>query len=264
MKMEVRDNLKAIMPADDSVGELLQLIELPDIKFDQIYPALRENMLAQFKSPDFQREVIKNAKAYMTLNKVDLEAERAIADELINSIKEDDTLNNNKKEFIISLIEASVLTTYEVLETPRERVEVQIQLINSDAKLPTYAHSTDAGADIYASDTVVFEPGETKIVPTGIKVAIPIGYEIQIRPRSGMSLKTGMRIANAPGTIDSDYRGEVGVIMTNTFNSKWTIMKGDKIAQMVISPVPMIKWIETDNLDETERGEGGFGSTGKS
>lgn len=264
MKIEVRDNLKAIMPADDSVDQLFQLIDLPDEKFNQIYPSLKEVATSSFKSSNFQKEVIQNVNAYAAVNEIDIESEKAAVEELIKSVKEDDSLSGNKKEFIISLLEASALSTYELLENPRERVEVQIQLVDPNAKLPTYAHPTDAGADVYAAESTWFMPGETKIVRTGIKVAIPIGYEIQIRPRSGMSLKTGFRIANAPGTIDSDYRGEVGVIMTNTATTTENIEQGDKIAQMVISPVPMIKWIETDNLDKTERGEGGFGSTGKS
>lgn len=264
MKMQLQNNLKALMPDDESIPQLFQLIDLPDAKFDQIYPQLQSMAETTFKSGAFQKDVLQNLTVYKASNEVDIEAERATVEELIKEIKEDDTLSANKQAFLISILEAATLSVYDLMQNPRERVEVKIQLISSTAKIPTYAHPTDAGADIFANETVVFEPGETKIVPTGIKVAIPAGYEIQIRPRSGMSLKTGMRIANAPGTIDSDYRGEVGVIMTNTFNSKWTIMSGDKIAQMVIAPVPMIKWIETDNLDETERGEGGFGSTDKS
>lgn len=264
MKKEIEKNLRDILPDDNDMANFFQLLELPDEKFEQIYPQIKGVFAETFKSPDFQSDVIRNAKIYSQINSVDIEAEKAAVQELVEEIKQDDSISEHKREILVSILEASALATYELLEVPRERIEVKIQKINDNAKLPEYAHITDAGADIFANETVVFEPGETKIVPTGIKVAIPAGYEIQIRPRSGMSLKTGMRIANAPGTIDSDYRGEVGVIMTNTFDSKWTIMSGDKIAQMVIAPVPMIKWIETDNLDETERGEGGFGSTDES
>ena len=264
MKKEIEQNLRNILPADNDMDNFFKILELPDDKFDQIYPQMKGVFAETFKSADFQADVIRNAKIYSQLNNVNIEAEKAAVQELIDNVKEDDTLSANKKEILVGLLEASALATYELISIPRERIEVKIQKINDNAKIPEYAHPTDAGADIFASETVTFEAGETKIVPTGIKVAIPIGYEIQIRPRSGMSFKTGMRIANAPGTIDSDYRGEVGVIMTNTYNASWTIMQGDKIAQMVIAPVPMIKWVETDNLDETERGEGGFGSTDKS
>ena len=136
--------------------------------------------------------------------------------------------------------------------------------ITEDAVLPTYAHDTDAGADIYAVEDYKLAPHSTTIVKTGLKIAIPAGYEIQIRPRSGLSLKTNLRIANAPGTIDAEYRGEVGVIVENTGNLTATISKGDKIAQMVVMPVPMIKWEEVDELSQTSRGEGGYGSTDKS
>jgi dUTP pyrophosphatase len=154
--------------------------------------------------------------------------------------------------------------TFDLAQNPRERIGVKIQLINEDAKLPEYAHDSDAGADIFAVEETVIPPHQTAIIKTGIKVAIPAGYEIQIRPRSGLSFKTPLRIANAPGTIDANYRGEVGVIMTNTGNLTQTIAKHDKIAQMVIAPVPMITWETVDSLDETDRGEGGFGSTDKS
>ena len=134
-------------------------------------------------------------------------------------------------------------------------------VIHEDAVIPEYAHVTDAGADIYAIEDMAVKPHTTVLVRTGLKVAIPTGYEIQIRPRSGMSLKTTMRIANTPGTIDAGYRGEVCVIMENTGNLTYNISKGDKVAQMVITPVPMINWIETNELDNADRGEGGFGST---
>lgn len=263
MKKEIEQNLKSIMPEDDSFDEFLKILSLPDEKFDAIYPQMKNVFAEAFKSSDFQSDVIRNAKAYSQLNDIDIEAEKAAVNELLEEIKNDDSMNENKKALLINVIESSALATYELLEIPRERVEVKIKVLPG-GKIPTYAHPTDAGADVYASEPTTFEPHETKIVHTALQVAIPVGYEIQIRPRSGMSLKTGFRVANAPGTIDSDYRGNIGVIMTNTSDKPATIEKGDKIAQMVISEVPMIKWVETDNLDDTERGEGGFGSTDKS
>ena len=251
------------MPDDESIPQLFQLIDLPDAKFDQIYPQLQSMAETTFKSEAYQKDVLQNLTVYKASNEIDIEAEKATVEELIKEIKEDDTLSANKQTFLISILEAATLSIYDLMQNPRERIEVKIKVL-SGGKIPTYAHPTDAGADVYASEPTNFEPYETKIVHTALQVAIPAGYEIQIRPRSGMSLKTGFRVANAPGTIDSDYRGEIGVIITNTSDKPAIIEKGDKIAQMVIAPVPMIKWVETDNLDETERGEGGFGSTDKS
>ena len=263
MKMKLQNNLKALMPDDESIPQLFQLIDLPDAKFDQIYPQLQSMAETTFKSEAYQKDVLQNLTVYKASNEIDIEAEKATVEELIKEIKEDDTLSANKQTFLISILEAATLSIYDLMQNPRERIEVKIKVL-SGGKIPTYAHPTDAGADVYASEPTNFEPYETKIVHTALQVAIPAGYEIQIRPRSGMSLKTGFRVANAPGTIDSDYRGEIGVIITNTSDKPAIIEKGDKIAQMVIAPVPMIKWVETDNLDETERGEGGFGSTDKS
>ena len=101
------------------------------------------------------------------------------------------------------------------------------------------------------------------MVPTGIRIAIPVGYEAQIRPRSGLALKHGITLPNSPGTIDADYRGEVQVIMQNLGDSPFVIEPGDRIAQMVVAPVSQVNWVESDALEETERSEGGFGSTGK-
>jgi dUTP pyrophosphatase len=185
------------------------------------------------------------------------------AKELIKELQEDDTLSPQKLDIITTIIDESIIAIYKLLDVPRERINVKIQKIHPDAIIPQYAHKTDAGADVYAVEDTIIKPHTTQIVKTGIKVTIPIGYEIQVRPRSGLSLKTNLRIANAPGTIDSDYRGEIGIIMENNGNLSTTIKKGDKIAQLVISPVPMIEWDEVEELDSTERGEGGFGSTDK-
>ena len=180
---------------------------------------------------------------------------------MIEEINQDDSLSANKKDILTGILSQSASLISSVVKIPRELVDVKVQKIHEDAVIPEYAHVTDAGADIYAIEDMAVKPHTTVLVRTGLKVAIPTGYEIQIRPRSGMSLKTTMRIANTPGTIDAGYRGEVCVIMENTGNLTYNISKGDKVAQMVITPVPMINWIETNELDNTDRGEGGFGST---
>jgi len=123
-----------------------------------------------------------------------------------------------------------------------------------------------AGIDLMAclEDNVELAPGEYRMIPTGLKMAIPEGYEGQVRPRSGLAAKFGITVLNSPGTIDADYRGEIGVILINHGFEPYTIANGDRIAQLVIAPVVKVELLETAELDETERGEGGFGSTGVS
>jgi len=129
--------------------------------------------------------------------------------------------------------------------------------------LPSYATPASAGVDLRAVEKCTLQPSERVLVPTGIRIALPIGYEAQIRPRSGLALKHGITLPNSPGTIDADYRGEVQVIMQNLGDAPFVIEPGDRIAQMVIAPVSQVAWAESDSLEDTERGSGGFGSTGK-
>lgn len=133
--------------------------------------------------------------------------------------------------------------------------------------LPKYETLGAAGMDVRANEPVDLRPGETKLIPTGIFVAIPVGYEIQVRPRSGLSLKTKFRVANAPGTVDSDYRGELCIIAENIGNEWIKFDLGERISQIVLSYVPQIVWdtvMSRDDLGKTQRGTGGFGSTGVS
>jgi dUTP pyrophosphatase len=167
------------------------------------------------------------------------------------------------------------------------KVNVKIKRLHPDAVIPQYAHEFDAGFDLVAAEDVIIEPGETKLVRTGLAISLPPNYELQVRPRSGISLRTKLRVANAPGTVDAGYRGEIGVIVDNIAQSSaygichyervdgtlderryegyaatYLIRKGDRIAQAVIKPVEQAHFVEVDELDETERGVGGFGSSG--
>jgi len=140
-------------------------------------------------------------------------------------------------------------------------------LISRDDKaknfdLPEYATQGSSGVDLRASEDYIIKSGERALVATGIRLAIPAGYEVQVRPRSGLALKHGIIIPNSPGTIDSDYRGEVRVILMNLGREDFIIKAGDRIAQMILAPVAKISWEECAELEETERGSGGFGSTG--
>lgn len=138
-------------------------------------------------------------------------------------------------------------------------------IAENGAKIPSYQTDGAAGADISAflKEDFVLKAGERAIVPTGIKIAIPLGFEIQVRPRSGLAAKNGVTVLNTPGTIDSDYRGEIKVILINLGKEDFIIKNGERIAQLVVSPVTKGTFEIVDSLDATERGENGFGSTGK-
>jgi dUTP pyrophosphatase len=145
--------------------------------------------------------------------------------------------------------------------------EIQIAIVRlphgNDLPLPAYATAGAAGMDVVSAEALTLQPGARKAVATGFSIAIPLGYEVQVRPRSGLALKNGITCLNTPGTIDSDYRGEVKIILANLSHEPFVIARGDRIAQLVPAPVQRAVMVEADTLDETERGTGGFGSTGR-
>ena len=145
-------------------------------------------------------------------------------------------------------------------------IAVSIQRLPHGADLPVPAPATgaSAGADLLAAvaETVVLAPGASALIPTGIAIQLPSGFEAQVRPRSGLAAKHGVTILNSPGTIDADYRGEIAVILINHGDEPFDVTRGMRIAQMVIAPVFRAQWREVDGLDDSERGSGGFGSTG--
>ncbi|HUS57360.1 MAG TPA: dUTP diphosphatase [Planctomycetota bacterium] len=145
-------------------------------------------------------------------------------------------------------------------------VEVRVKQRDDckDLPLPAYMSKAASGMDLCAAVTAdtTLEPGRFMLVPTGIHIALPLGYEAQVRPRSGLALKHGITIVNSPGTIDSDYRGEIGVILANMGAEPFVVKRGMRIAQMVVAPVVQARLLATENLDPTSRNEGGFGHTG--
>lgn len=145
-----------------------------------------------------------------------------------------------------------------------ERVAVQVKRLphGEGLDLPRYATDGAAGMDVLSAEDLMLAPGARHAVATGLAVAIPRGYEIQVRPRSGLALKHGIGVPNTPGTIDSDYRGELKVILINHGAEPFVIQRGDRVAQLVLAPVTLAQWAEVAELDETSRGTGGFGSTG--
>lgn len=143
-----------------------------------------------------------------------------------------------------------------------EKIKVKIKKVNESAIIPSYAHEGDAGVDLYSVEDHALKPGEIKLVKTGIKIAVPYGYEAQVRPKSGLALNHGISLCNSVGTIDSGYRGEVCVIAINHGSEEFKVNKGTKIAQIVFNKVEEAEFQEVDELDETKRNQGGFGSTG--
>lgn len=145
-----------------------------------------------------------------------------------------------------------------------EPIEIPVKRLDhaGDLPMPTYETIGSAGMDIRAAEALTIGPGKRELVGTGFAFAIPTGYEVQVRPRSGLALKKGVSVLNTPGTIDSDYRGEIKVILANLGEETFEVVRGDRIAQIVVAPVQRGNLVEVDNLDETDRGAGGFGSTG--
>ena len=143
---------------------------------------------------------------------------------------------------------------------------MKIKIVNSSPyPTPSYATALSAGVDLRAniSESVTLAPLQRALIPTGLRIELPEGYEAQVRPRSGLALKKGISIVNAPGTIDADYRGDIGVILINLSAEPFVVEPGERIAQMVIAHYTRAEWVEVEQLSESERGEGGFGSTGK-
>ena len=147
----------------------------------------------------------------------------------------------------------------------RIRVEITRDPHAADLPLPETTTSGAAGVDLRAAveETIVLAAGERQLLPTGLRIALPEGFEAQVRPRSGLALRHGILIPNAPGTIDADYRGEIQVILMNAGGADFEIARGDRIAQLIVAPVVRPEWVEVESLDETARGDGGFGHTGR-
>lgn len=194
-----------------------------------------------------------------------------------------DILSNQKRDFLKQMLGMTYNALAEAEGVAKKTILIPIEFCNEKAKMPAYAHLTDSGMDIYALEDITIAPGETKLVPTGLKVAIPAGYELQVRPKSGRCLKTKLRVANTPGTIDAGYRDEIGVIIDNIepfiksaqmdeagrlynveFGSSYTIGKGEKFAQLVLCEVPKAAFYQVESVSAVENDgrNGGFGSTG--
>ena len=260
------------------------MLNLPDDQFEPLKPVVLDSLERSFNTPEVRLNFARALNS-MELNLEDLE-------DFLNGMilaLQDSALHNLSKtkiDFLTSII-GILHNAFTASEGISKRIiKVPIEKCDDRAKAPTYANTTDSGMDVYALEDITIAPGETKLIPIGIKVALPRGYELQVRPKSGRSLKSKLRIANTPGTIDAGYRDEIGIIVENIepvisdisyeyddegnlkitsidFGSSHTIGAGEKFAQLVLAEVPKASWLQVDSVAEIgeDRG-GGFGSTG--
>ena len=260
------------------------MLNLPDEQFEPLKPVVLDSLERSFNTPEVRLNFTR-ALNTMELTLEDLE-------DFLNGMilaLQDSALHNLSKtkiDFLTSII-GILHNAFTASEGISKRiVKIPIEKCDDRAKAPTYANTTDSGMDVYALEDITIAPGETKLIPIGIKVALPRGYELQVRPKSGRSLKSKLRIANTPGTIDAGYRDEIGIIVENIepvisdisyeyddegnlkitsidFGSSHTIGAGEKFAQLVLAEVPKVSWLQVDSVTGIgeDRG-GGFGSTG--
>lgn len=282
---EISETLEALLNEGDETSPLLQefltLFSMDEDNFKLLAPGVLQSYQQIVNNPNDKLALVQ------TLNAAGVFAEDLIANfaSLNDEIDKVEDLSQEKKDFLKQMIATLINAVQETEGIAKRIIEVPIELCHPDAKIPQYAHESDSGLDIFAIEDVTIHPGETKLIPTGIKVALPPGYELQVRPKSGRALKTKLRVANTPGTIDAGYRDEIGVIVENVeppikditydfdqygmplitsilHGSDYFISKGEKFAQLVLSEVPKAAFFRVDSVGEIgENRGGGFGST---
>ena len=268
---------------DFGLTAIAGIMSLPDDLFDIISEQFIIELNNQLRSDENRKELLKIADT----NNIKIEDIPKFLDEMYKSI--DDAFKDfpeNRKIFLKRIMSDIFNSIVDFNDELTSSILIPIEFCNKNARMPIYAHETDAGLDIYSTEDINIRPGETILIKTGLKVAIPVGYELQVRPKSGISLKTKLRVANTPGTIDSGYRDEIGIIIENIEqpiqdisyhfdnNNKividsilhgktYSIEKGQKIAQLVLNKISKANFVLVDTVNKIEgdRG-GGFGSTG--
>lgn len=280
---ELFNSLGEINPELGDFEEIAALLSLPDEQFNVISEIFLDEMQKALNSNNEKLQLLQGL-ATMGGNSEEL---TAVYNQIIEQIDEQLVdVSQPKKDFLKRMMGLIVNAINSSEGAAKKIIKIPVQLCHADAKVPSYANIGDAGLDIYALDDYTINPGETKLIPTGIKVAIPRGYELQVRPKSGRALKTKLRVANTPGTIDSGYRNEVAVIIENVeapikditydFDEKGNIIiksilhgspyyieKGTKFAQLVLNETPTVSFIEVADIHEIEGDRnGGFGSSG--
>ena len=268
---------------DKSFGDALtSLFNMDDEKFTLISPGILQSFQQSVNNPNDKLGLVQALNANGATAE-DLVASFNTISDAIDSIEE---ISQIKRDFLKSLLAALTNAVNETEGIAKRFVQIPVELCHPDAKIPQYANTSDSGMDVYALDDYTIAPGETKLIPTGIKLALPPGYEIQVRPKSGRALKTKLRIANTPGTVDAGYRDEIKVIVENIeppikdieydfddngtpiiksilHGAAHTIGKGEKFCQLVLMEVPKAALYRVEQVGEIgENRGGGFGSTG--
>ena len=267
--MNLRDMIPQTDTATEKMFELIEgIIELPDEAIDQNQVEVILGMIKGGFTPKMREEsVIALLNEMKTKSYSECKEMIVVMGEAANELIEELEVTNEDKQ---DLIRGIFGIFAEIAQEAFERLEgydtiVHFQLVHPNAKVPTYAHDTDAGADVYAPEDVVIAPNARgQMVDTGFKMAMAPGWYMAVCPRSGLSYKTTMRIANTPGTIDADYRNNVGILIDNLSDETIVIHAGDRIAQFILHPVHRFKGVVTDDVNQIgENRGGGFGSTGK-
>lgn len=288
---EVKDALEDVIATDEQTKDIfdtvVKLLALPDEQFEILAPGVLESYERSVNNPNDKIALVQ------ALNAEGIKAED-LTSSFIQVVSDVDETNLSviKRDFLKQMVATLVNAVNDTEGIAKRNVPVAIELCHPEAKIPQYAHISDSGADVYALEDITVHPGETVLVPTGFKVALPPGFELQVRPKSGRALKTKLRIANTPGTIDQGYRDEVKVIIENVeppikdiqydevinvetgkvahlvirsieHGSDFFISKGEKFCQLVLMEVPKASFYRVDTIQDLgeDRG-GGFGSTG--
>ena len=275
------EELSKINPDFGGFDGIALLLALPDEQFNLLAPTFLHELEKSVNNSNDQFAMAQamNASGYR------LEDVQKAFEQICTEVDEQlgGTLTAPKRDFLKHLVGVTYNAVSEAEGITKRHILIPIEYCRPEAKMPNYAHLTDAGMDVYLTEDITIHPGETKLIPLGIKVALPLGYELQVRPKSGRSLKSKLRIANTPGTIDAGYRDEICIIADNIdqvikggeldeagrligilWGSDITLEKGEKIAQLVLSEVPKAVFYEVDNVSSLENDgrQGGFGSTG--
>lgn len=281
---EIAKEIEQVNPALGGFEELGAVLALPDDQFAILSPIFLDELEKSFNNISDKLILVQ------TLNAAGVKVED-VQESYLSIAKEIDgqlgaSISRPKRDFLKKMMAITYNAIADTEGIAKKVIQIPIELCHPDAKIPTYANLGDAGLDIYATEDITVHPGETKLVMTGLKMAIPYGYEMQVRPKSGRALKTKFRIANTPGCIDSGFRGEVGVIIDNIeppikdieyefdengeihiksilHGSDFTIGKGEKFAQLVLNEVPKVSFYQVETISDIggDRG-GGFGSSG--